>query len=84
MVDAYLRFYDDARSIVSPVSISPKLEYRYFKELEKKSHTLLLRAENYLEKGIQTSRRQQWKGDETQELHERLQFVRKEKKTRRD
>ena len=82
MVDAYLRFYDDARSIVSPVKISPEQEYRYFTKLEKKSHTLLLRAENYLEKGIQTARRQQWKGEETQQLHERLQYIRKEKKIR--
>lgn len=82
MVDAYLRFYDDARSIVSPIEISPEQEYLYFRKLEKKSHTLLLRAENYLEKGIQTARRQHWKGEETQQLHERLQYVRKEKKQR--
>ena len=82
MVDAYLRFYDDARSIVSPVELSAKLEHKYFSKLEKKSHTLLLRAENYLEKGIQTARRQQWKGEETQDLHDRLQAVRREKKSR--
>ena len=82
MVDAYLRFYDDARSIASPIELPAKLEHNYFNRLEKKSHTLLLRAENYLEKGIQTARRQQWKGEETQDLHERLQAVRREKKHR--
>ena len=34
MVDAYLRFYDDARSIVSPVQVSPELEDKYFNRLE--------------------------------------------------
>ena len=56
----------------------------YFQQLEQKSHLLLLRAENYLEKGIQTARRQQWKGEEVKYLQERLQHVRKEKKERRN
>ena len=83
MVDAYLRLYDDARSIATPTRIPALAEKKYFRELEKKSHTLLLRAENYLEKGVQVARRNKWKGVETRDVHERLQYVRREKKSRR-
>lgn len=83
MVDAYIRLYDDARSIAPPASIPILAEEAYFRELERKSHTLLLRAENYLEKGVQIAQRNRWKGQESVELHERLQYVRREKKSRR-
>ena len=80
MVDAYLRLYDDARTIAPPYEISYHKETIYFQTLREKSKTLLLRAENYLEKGLTIAKRQNWKGPETIEIEERLKAVRMEKK----
>ena len=68
--------------ISHPISVAN--EEIYFSRLEKKSRSLLLRAENYLEKGITIARRQNWKGEETQALKSRLISVRIEKKNRED
>jgi len=82
MVDAYLRLYDDARTIMPPTPLPIDMEDRYFDTLEKKAHNLLLLAENYAIKGAQMTRRDNWKGEETKMLADRVMALRKEKKKR--
>ena len=82
MIDAYLRLYDDSRTIMPPTPLPSHKETYYFHVMEEKSHHLLILAENYAVKGVQMTKRDNWKGPETQMLEDRVLALRKEKKKR--
>ena len=82
MIDAYLRMYDDARSISPPATLSYEASEHYFKKRADKSKTLLLRAENYTRKGLIYAQQMNWKGIELRWLEERRAALKREKKRR--
>ena len=82
MVDAYLRMYDDARSIPPPQKLRAYAENYYFQTLSQKSKILLLRAEDYAQKGWKYALRTNWQGIEREQIKQRLDALRKEKSRR--
>ncbi|MEC7984166.1 MAG: hypothetical protein VX278_03320 [Myxococcota bacterium] len=78
VVDAYLRMYDDAISIASPVPLLSVERSEYQEELKKKAAVLKIKAQNYARKGLNYALQRDWQGREKKELSTRIKALKKE------